>query len=208
MSVPPFISDEARRFDECVNLVLLAHKRLSEAVTDLLQTIHVDVDRDIVTAPLIHHMHLIQISISVSAFANVSLAPRLNDDQMAVIVRQLCTGEPISPEYIQAPKPVSPPPPPPPISAPIVRHQVTHIYLIEGQPEHFKIGKSKNVLSRLSSLGTGLPHKPRLIHSFPAKTPARAESVLHQKFKDKRLNGEWFRLTPEDVEWVKAINEM
>jgi hypothetical protein len=35
----------------------------------------------------------------------------------------------------------------------------------------------------------------------------RVEIGLHRRFKSKRQCGEWFDLTPEDVEWICSISE-
>jgi hypothetical protein len=31
------------------------------------------------------------------------------------------------------------------------------------------------------------------------------ERMLHARFADKRVDGEWFILTPEDVEYIKGL---
>jgi len=35
-----------------------------------------------------------------------------------------------------------------------------------------------------------------------------AEKKLHKLFADKRVNGEWFALTDDDVAKIKAIEEL
>ncbi len=78
-----------------------------------------------------------------------------------------------------------------------------HVYFLEAvgcSPAVVKIGVSSFVLARISSLQTGMPFKLRLIGyvTYPTDTAARsAESKLHKKFKAKRLEGEWFELTPK-----------
>ena len=31
------------------------------------------------------------------------------------------------------------------------------------------------------------------------------EKNLHNRYKDKHINGEWYKLDPEDVEYIKSI---
>lgn len=58
----------------------------------------------------------------------------------------------------------------------------------------YKIGKTKNVEQRLKALKTGSPHI--YIVCFGRGI---SEGKLHQKFADKRVRGEWFRLTLSDI---------
>jgi hypothetical protein len=73
-----------------------------------------------------------------------------------------------------------------------------HIYLIKS--EHgYKIGKTKNLSQRLSTFGLKLPFPIKLIHALRSNDISRCEWHFHDYFKRKRINGEWFRLTDEDV---------
>lgn len=68
------------------------------------------------------------------------------------------------------------------------------IYLAQIPTEPgYKIGQSIDVLLRMNQLGA------TLIHSFPTGNMAETENGLHKKFAHKRLQGEQFDLTPQDV---------
>lgn len=62
---------------------------------------------------------------------------------------------------------------------------------------YYKIGFSKNPLERVRQLQTGCPFRLHLVGTVTA--PQTAEFALHNKYADKRMHGEWFQLTPEDV---------
>lgn len=74
------------------------------------------------------------------------------------------------------------------------------IYLAQIPTEPgYKIGQSIDVLLRMNQLGA------TLIHSFPTGNMAETEYGLHQKFADKRLQGEQFDLTPDDIRAVLLL---
>jgi hypothetical protein len=73
-----------------------------------------------------------------------------------------------------------------------------YVYLIRS--EHgYKIGKTKNLNQRLSTFGLKLPFPIELVHALRSNDITRCEWHFHDRFKRKRINGEWFRLTEEDI---------
>jgi Meiotically Up-regulated Gene 113 (MUG113) protein len=81
-----------------------------------------------------------------------------------------------------------------------------YIYLVGGN-DVYKIGKSKDVPSRLRSF-LQLPFKTRLIHAIPTSDMVWAETYLHRTFAHCRLNGEWFDLAPHEVEWICGLTAL
>lgn len=81
-----------------------------------------------------------------------------------------------------------------------------YIYLVGGG-NNYKIGKSKDVPSRLRSF-LQLPFKTRLIHTIPTSDMVWAENYLHRVFAHCRLNGEWFDLTPADIDWICGLTAL
>jgi hypothetical protein len=83
------------------------------------------------------------------------------------------------------------------------------IYVItQGNASDFKakIGISSDPESRLKTLQTGSPKDLKLSFSFPVPDDKELEVYLHQRFEDRRLNGEWFDFSnttnyPEKVDW-------
>jgi hypothetical protein len=85
-----------------------------------------------------------------------------------------------------------------------------YIYLIRAitPDSHYKIGLSKTPVTRIESLGVMLPFPVEPIHQFQTCDMSKAEKSLHKKYADKRVNGEWFALLPEDVEDICCIQSM
>lgn len=66
-----------------------------------------------------------------------------------------------------------------------------YIYLIQSG-EYYKIGIANDPKSRLAQLQTGNPIKLQLVFCYGFEDASAVERVLHQKYTDLRINGEWF----------------
>lgn len=72
----------------------------------------------------------------------------------------------------------------------------TSLYIIENGFGHFKIGITKNIVTRMADLSVANSLPLKLIRLYDVKTrPILTERSLHDKFKDIRLCGEWFNET-------------
>ncbi len=72
-----------------------------------------------------------------------------------------------------------------------------YVYLIKDHiTGYIKIGYSKNPMARE---GTLQAEKPTLEIIHLLDGDLKFEKSLHQKYKEKRLRGEWFNLTTEDI---------
>ena len=71
--------------------------------------------------------------------------------------------------------------------------------LIFGQ--EYKIGCSNNVERRFRELKTQMPYDGKIIHSIATGDPEGIEAYWHKYFKEKRLKGEWFKLSETDVKY-------
>jgi hypothetical protein len=85
-----------------------------------------------------------------------------------------------------------------------------YVYLLKSHEENpcFKIGRSKKLDERMGNLRTKLPFETTLIHAIKTNDSVRAEAQLHKRYDAKRINGEWFKLSDEDVKAICAIPEM
>jgi hypothetical protein len=77
------------------------------------------------------------------------------------------------------------------------------VYLAEGHRGEYKIGRTNLVDRRLGELGAMAPVEYRLVHEIKTDDPAGVESYWHRRFADKRMRGEWFKLTAADVRAFK-----
>lgn len=64
----------------------------------------------------------------------------------------------------------------------------------------FKIGKTKNMRKRFSTLSTSNLNLHIVLQLYYV-----TEELLHTLFKDKRYKKEWFKLTIQDIEDIKEI---
>lgn len=76
-----------------------------------------------------------------------------------------------------------------------------HIYFIQDCYGNVKIGMSKNINSRIGEY-TLLPTEPKLIHLIETSDMAKLECLFHEKFKQYRMRGEWFKLTEKNIKWI------
>lgn len=85
-----------------------------------------------------------------------------------------------------------------------------HVYFIEAicRPPLVKIGISSNVRGRMNTLQTSMPFELKLIGCVPHSSvhaARQAEIRLHKKLKRRRIQGEWFRLTPKTREFITEL---
>lgn len=77
------------------------------------------------------------------------------------------------------------------------------VYLLKSSNGYYKIGYTNNIKKRLHDIGIKVPFKIELIHKIKCSDARRLESELHSQFSSKRVNGEWFNLSQEDVNYIK-----
>jgi hypothetical protein len=61
--------------------------------------------------------------------------------------------------------------------------------------KYTKIGIASNVKNRLKTLQTGNPYPLELIDSFEFDDPLMVEGLLHRKYDQAWVQGEWFELS-------------
>ncbi|WNS82204.1 GIY-YIG nuclease family protein [Domibacillus sp. DTU_2020_1001157_1_SI_ALB_TIR_016] len=82
-----------------------------------------------------------------------------------------------------------------------------YVYFVQ---EHlngsFKIGKTKHIDQRMNLFSVKLPFENELIFLIKSGNHHQTEVAFHKHFAHKRLEGEWFALTREDITWIKEKN--
>jgi hypothetical protein len=81
------------------------------------------------------------------------------------------------------------------------------VYLIQSSIG-IKIGKSKDPNTRLKSIPFNYPHiegQFTLIHQILTNDTRMFERDLHQRYKESRIEGEWYDLTEDDIAVLKSV---
>lgn len=75
------------------------------------------------------------------------------------------------------------------------------VYFIVEEPfqNRVKIGKSYDCEKRLKQLQTGSATKLSIYHTVTTLDNTALEKLLHTKYKDRHLQGEWFRFSRKDL---------
>jgi hypothetical protein len=77
------------------------------------------------------------------------------------------------------------------------------VYLARGHPGEYKIGRTNLVDRRVSELGATSAVELVPLHEIKTDDAAGVETYWHRRFRDKRMRGEWFRLSPSEVKAFK-----
>lgn len=80
-----------------------------------------------------------------------------------------------------------------------------YVYLIGAENGLVKIGVAVNVADRLRFLDTASPVGLHSIFYFRDDDAKKTEGVLHRQFSAKRVKGEWFELSPDDIDKIITV---
>lgn len=73
-----------------------------------------------------------------------------------------------------------------------------YVYLVRSGKYH-KIGRSNDHGRRAYEIGLQLPEKVEVVHTIETDDAVGIERYWHERFRDRRRNGEWFLLSKADI---------
>src|SRR5688572_18714460 len=73
-----------------------------------------------------------------------------------------------------------------------------YVYIIR-LGRHCKIGITKNMRRRMISIQGSNPEHLEIVHTIPTNNMRRAERQIHEQFASRRIRGEWFDLSDDDI---------
>lgn len=83
-------------------------------------------------------------------------------------------------------------------------HSMGYVYFLKGTNGLTKVGMSyQSVNGRIGMFEPKLPFDTEVIHTIHCHNPVQVESNFHKRFSSKRIRGEWFELSDEDLLEIK-----
>lgn len=82
------------------------------------------------------------------------------------------------------------------------------VYVIEHEHGYVKIGRSNNPRSRVRHLQTACPYDLHIAGVIDCPDAVLTESRLHEKFEDRKKNGEWYNLTNRQKQYLLELCDM
>lgn len=88
-----------------------------------------------------------------------------------------------------------------------VKSKVGYVYLLSALHDSslYKIGRTNNPNNRLHTFSVKLPFAVEYLCVIQTDDMYLLERQLHGKYSSKRLEGEWFKLDLEDVDYIKGL---
>lgn len=81
-----------------------------------------------------------------------------------------------------------------------------YVYLMSINDEYHKIGYARNVKSRLGEMQVSTPYPIKVVHMIVTGNAPVLEVILQNRFADKWVAGEWFKLDQEDIDTICSLN--
>ena len=78
------------------------------------------------------------------------------------------------------------------------------IYFDAGDIRYFKVGLAKSPVERLNAHQISLPFEAKIAIAYFVPDMRHEERTLHEAFAAKRVRGEWFALSGEDLDFMAS----
>lgn len=79
-----------------------------------------------------------------------------------------------------------------------------YVYIVKNG-DLYKIGSARKPHKRIAQLRTAAPFLEE-IHHIPSISYRELEHLLHVYYRNRRVKGEWFVLTEEDMDFIATID--
>lgn len=80
-----------------------------------------------------------------------------------------------------------------------------YVYVIRGSENRTKIGIATHLERRVRDLQRASSDHLKVVASVRLDNPRQVEKLLHRRYRHKRLHGEWFDLSDDEVEEIKKM---
>lgn len=87
----------------------------------------------------------------------------------------------------------------------VVKAKPGYVYLLRSENGYYKIGRTQDPQNRVKTFGIQLPFEVEYECLIKTDAMVKLEKQLHDHFAHKRIKGEWFNLSPDDVEYIKGL---
>ena len=77
------------------------------------------------------------------------------------------------------------------------------VYVLQGPDGNYKIGRTIDYRGRIDSLTVKLPFDVHPLMVIRSDDYCALEKMLHDRFADKRVRGEWFALSEQDIQHIQ-----
>lgn len=79
-----------------------------------------------------------------------------------------------------------------------------YVYILKSDSGHYKIGRTIDYENRIKTFNVKLPIEVEFLVLIRTGNMMHLESVLHDQYQHKRVNGEWFSLDRNDLLFVAS----
>lgn len=80
-----------------------------------------------------------------------------------------------------------------------------YVYILKAHDNLYKIGRARDPQNRLRTFEVKLPFPVEFELLIQTEDMYALESQLHRQFAAQRVNGEWFKLTPDDITYLQSL---